>query len=277
VIVVDDGSETPPEAVIALFRGRIDVTLIVQSHAGPSVARNTGVTRAKGQFLAFTDDDCAPDRDWLRTLAARFVAVPEHAIGGRIINALPANLYSTASQLINDVVYAYYNAPPELPRFFASSNLALTADRFREVGGFTPSLTMAASEDRDFCDRWLHHGYQMTYAPEVLVHHAHPLTLRTFWRQHFNYGRGDFWFHYACAWRRSVPLMPDLNFYLIFLRYQFWRAQNWSFLSLGALLVVWQVAKATGFLWEGVRHTARKVIGRKARSDRCTLRNEKAK
>src|SRR5919109_3753697 len=49
-------------------------------------------------------------------------------------------------------------------------------------GGF--DTTFRTSEDRDLCDRWLHHAYRMIYAPEVIVSHAHPLTLRTFWRQH---------------------------------------------------------------------------------------------
>jgi len=42
VIVVDDGSETPPEAAVLSFRNRLDVTLVQQAHAGPAVARNTG-------------------------------------------------------------------------------------------------------------------------------------------------------------------------------------------------------------------------------------------
>ena len=35
----------------------------------------------------------------------------------------------------------------------------------------------------------------MIYAPEVLVRHSHSLTCRNFLKQHFNYGRGAFFFH----------------------------------------------------------------------------------
>jgi hypothetical protein len=66
--------------------------------------------RAKGQFLAFTDDDCRPAADWLQALAQRFATAPDHAVGGRTVNALTNNPYTTASQLIVDFVYAYYNA-----------------------------------------------------------------------------------------------------------------------------------------------------------------------
>src|SRR2546429_8449747 len=43
-------------------------------------ARNTGAAQARGQFLVFTDEDCAPVPNWLRALAARLA--PGRAIGG---------------------------------------------------------------------------------------------------------------------------------------------------------------------------------------------------
>ena len=50
VIVVDDGSQTPAENVVAPFRSRLNVTLLTQNRAGPAAARNTGAQRAKGEF-----------------------------------------------------------------------------------------------------------------------------------------------------------------------------------------------------------------------------------
>lgn len=254
VIVVDDGSKTLPEAVVAPFCNRLDVTLLTQPHAGPAVARNTGAARARGKFLAFTDDDCAPATDWLQALAVRFATAPDRIIGGRTLNALPENPCSATSQLIIDVVYAYYNADPNQARFFASNNLALPADRFHAIGGFDASF--ATSEDRELCDRWLHHGYRMTYAPEVLVYHTHALTFRTFWRQHFNYGRGAFRFRRACAQRSHgrIKLEP-ISFYLNLLWYPFSQARSRQALLLTALLVMSQVASTAGFVWQGMSRT----------------------
>ena len=260
VIVVDDGSKTPPEAVVASFCDRIDVTLLTQPHAGPAAARNTGAARAMGEFLAFIDDDCAPAPDWLQSLAARFATAPDYAIGGQTVNALPDNPYSTASQLLITYLYAYYNADPNQARFFTSNNLALPTDRFHAIGGFDTTFARAAAEDRELCDRWLHHGYRMTYAPEVLIYHAHTLTFVTFWRQHFNYGRGAIRFHRARA-RRSqgrIRLEP-LSFYLNLLRYPISRARIRQKLLLAALLVLSQVANAAGFLWKRVNQTTEKI------------------
>lgn len=253
VIMVDDGSEMLLEAVVAPFRDRLNLTLVRQPHAGPATARNTGAGRAKGEFLAFTDDDCAPARDWLRTLAARFTIAPDHLIGGRTLNALPENPYSATSQAIVDVVYAYYNSDITSPRFFASNNLAIPADRFGAIGGFDG--TFVTSEDRDLCDRWLHHGYRMTYAPEALVYHAHALTFRSFCQQHFNYGRGAFRFHRARARRASGRLTQDLGFYASLLsspRRPFSQARGRQVLLLAVLLAVWQGVNAAGFVWEWV-------------------------
>ena len=92
-----------------------------------------------------------------------------------------------------------WHGPEDLLCIFRANNLALPEDRFRAIGGFDTIFPLAASEDREFCDRWLHHGFQMTYAPEAVVYHARALTFRSFWRQHFKYGRGAFHFHQVRA------------------------------------------------------------------------------
>lgn len=256
VFVVDDGSPSPPEDVVDSFCDRLEVTLLRQPHAGPAAARNAGAVKASGEFLAFTDDDCAPAPDWLKALAARFVLTPGYGVGGRTVNSLPQSLLSTASQQLVTYIYAYYNAGPDGARFLASNNLALPARQFRKVGGFDITFPLAAGEDREFCDRWLYHGYKMTYAPEAIVYHAHALSLRRFWRQHFNYGRGAFYFHQLrlCRNQKRIKLEP-LSFYLNLLRYPFSQSQGWRALLLTALLVMSQVANAAGFFWESVNRT----------------------
>jgi GT2 family glycosyltransferase len=247
VIVVDDGSSKSLSDIISRLRGQLDVTLIEQQvRGGPAKARNTGAAQARGNFLAFTDDDCRPRPDWLQNLAARFAETPDHLVGGRTLNSLQDNPYSSASQLILDIVYSYYNANINGPRFFASNNLALPTDGFHALGGFDP--TFKTSEDRDLCDRWLQRGYRMTYAPEAVVYHAHKLTLLTFWRQHFGYGRGAFRFHQLRARRGTGRFRPEAPFYISLLRYPFLGEHGRP--GLLPILAVWQLANAAGFLWE---------------------------
>jgi hypothetical protein len=97
----------------------------------------------------------------------------------------------------------------------------------------------------------------MTYAPEALVYHAHALTFRTFWRQHFHYGCGAFRFRQARAQRACGRIrLEPLSFYLNLLRHPFSQAQGQQVLLLVALLMVSQVANAVGFLCEGVNGTS---------------------
>src|SRR5438445_13477447 len=253
VIGVDDGSPTPPKAVVETLRDRLQLTLHLQRHAGPATARNAGAMRARGKYLAFTDDDCLPAADWLEALTARFERPANHLIGGRIINAVPDNPYSTAAQLLVDYMYTYHNSHPNHAKFFASNNLAVPAERFRAIGGFDTSFSLAAGEDREFCDRWLHYGYEMTYAPEVLVYHAHALSLRSFWWQQLRYGRGTYSFHRTRARREQKGIRVEVpSFYLNLLQYPFRQGQRAQELVLAALLLVSQGAIATGFFLEKV-------------------------
>lgn len=264
VIVVDDGSRTTLEKVVQPMRQHLNIMLLSQAHAGPATARNTGAAQARGEFLAFTDDDCAPAQGWLRALAARFTATPDHLIGGQTLNAIPRNLYSTASQVLLDYLYGYYSVVPD-KAFFTSNNLALAGELFSELGGFDTTFPLAAGEDRDFCDRCLRRGYRMTFDPEVIVHHAHELTLRTFCRQHFNYGRGAVYFHQARIQRgqEGVKIEP-LSFYLNLLRYPFSQTHSRRAFPLAALLVASQKANAAGFFWEKVRRLTRSKTLRNA-------------
>jgi cellulose synthase/poly-beta-1,6-N-acetylglucosamine synthase-like glycosyltransferase len=251
VIVVDDGGETSPAAVVESFNHRLDLRLITQPHAGPATARNTGAAAAKGEILAFTDDDCAPAQDWLKVLAARFVTVNDCVVGGRTVNELRSNVYSTASQMLIDYLYSHYNSDPDHARFLTSNNLAITAAHFQAIGGFDGSFPRAAGEDREFCDRWTHNGGRMIYAAEVLVYHSHSMTLHSFWRQHFAYGRGAFHYHRVRARRNRERIkLEPCKFYSDLMRYPFLKLKTRRTVSIAGLLLLSQVSNAAGYYWE---------------------------
>lgn len=72
VVLVDDGSS---DVTWSVLRGLLAASplavcaLRIEATGGPSVPRNTGVTRSRGGTIAFTDDDCLPDPGWLRALS----------------------------------------------------------------------------------------------------------------------------------------------------------------------------------------------------------------
>jgi GT2 family glycosyltransferase len=251
VVVVDDGSPAPLDAVVAPFKETLDVRLFRQDNAGPAAARNAGAAHARGTCLVFLDDDCAPAPDYLRILAARAAQAPGSAVGGRTVNALTRNLFSTASQRLADYLYAYFNADQSNARFLTSNNMLVPANIFRELNGFDTTFRLAAFEDRDLCERIVARGHHILYAPEAVIYHAHRMTLRQYWRQHFTYGRGAATFHTKRSDATSGPRLPSpASFYLNLVRYPFSQPSESPAIVIATLLVVSQVATSAGFFRE---------------------------
>ncbi len=263
VLVVDDGGNTPLEDVVSQFDTELNLKLVRQANAGPAAARNAGAFNARGEILAFTDDDCEPDAAWLDALYLCFANTPQAAIGGRTLNSLPQNIYSTATDMLIEYLYGYLNPNPRQAQFFTSNNLALPSEAFKELGGFNTSFPLAAGEDREFCDHWLHRGHTLNYAPEAIVYHSHNMTFSSFWKQHFNYGRGSFHFHQLRAKRDQKPVrMEPLKFYLDSVRYPFSRSSNHPTSMLILLLTVSQAANALGYFAERVKKFTRGFTGK---------------
>jgi len=250
VIVVDDGGGVPLAPVLDRFRRALDLKLLEQEQAGPADARNAGVERARGEVLAFTDDDCQPARDWLSRLVARLAMRPDYAAGGHTINVLQDNPYARTSQLIIDAGYAHNNRDPDKARFFTTNNLVVPATGFRMLGGFKAGWV--TSEDREFCDRWIAHGFTLAYEPAAIVYHAHRLTFRSFCRQHFAYGRGAHRFHHAHARRSKRNVRIEPSFQLALLLYPFRHLRGSDAVRLAGLLQIWNLVNTAGFIWEWV-------------------------
>jgi glycosyltransferase involved in cell wall biosynthesis len=244
IIIVDDGSPVPVEVLRNDGSNLMRITWLRQFNAGPASARNMGAQHARGDILAFTDDDCTPTQQWLRELAQSFNDVPTGLVGGRTVNGLVDNIYSTASQMIVDEAYAFFHSRDSDLRFFASNNLAVATRLFYKIGGFDSSFR--TSEDREFCDRWIRQGHPLVYTTAAIVHHYHQLTLTAFCRQHFSYGRGAFQFHRTRARGGRSLSKPDPRFYASVIR----RALSCKPLRMAGLLGLWQVANLAGFLWQ---------------------------
>ena len=70
IVVVNDNHNSGVREVVTCFTNQLDLTLLSHLHAGPATARNTGAAHARGEYLAFTDDDCTPAPDWLAATRA---------------------------------------------------------------------------------------------------------------------------------------------------------------------------------------------------------------
>lgn len=255
VILVDDGGDEPLDDVVAEHRAAMNLRLLRQENAGPASARNFGAREARGRFLAFTDDDCRPSPGWLLEFERRLSRSPDAVVGGTTDNRLADNLYSEASEVLLQALYAFSNRDPENGRFFASNNIGVSRQLFHDMGGFDTDFPLAAAEDRDFCDRWTHEGHRLICVPNAMVLHGHKHTLRSFLRQHFNYGRGAVLYQRLRSHRGSSGLKDDVGFHLRFvhwLRGPLSRHHPGRALVLIGLVMLTQIAYVAGYLFERV-------------------------
>jgi GT2 family glycosyltransferase len=245
VVVVDDGSSTA-RGVIEPMEAE-NVVVVEQPASGPAAARNHGAAVARGAWVAFLDDDCAPDPTWLARLGRALESDPTSIVGGVTVNALTTNAFATASQVIVDyVVAAGARRDSDEVAFLPSSNLALQRDAFLGVGGFDATFATAGGEDREFCERVRAQGHRLRLIAAAVVHHRHELGPVTFWSQHYRYGRGAY--RLRRNYRRQSKLVPERpSFYGRLLAASTRIERPWPYrLLVVMLLAVSQIATASG-------------------------------
>ena len=257
VIVVNDGGSAVDDVAHLPDLATLRVRIASQQNRGPAAARNLGATLSRGRYLAFIDDDCIASKDWLAKLEEAVARFPRRMIGGKTVNLLRDNAFSQASQCLVDYVYKYYNdSEVDRTRFFASNNLAVDARMFAESGGFDESFRSA--EDRDFCRAWKARGWDFHYAPDVIIQHAHHLTLASLQKQHFGYGRGALPYWKKGATQNSTRFKVEpLAFYSGMLMHPFSQHVPHA-AAIAALILVSQVSNAAGFAYEAARSLVRK-------------------
>ena len=82
VVVVDNASEDYTKDVVATFVDRLNIKYVYESVRGIPSARNAGVRNATGDIIAFIDDDCVADEDWLKYMEIPFIRDPNVGVVG---------------------------------------------------------------------------------------------------------------------------------------------------------------------------------------------------
>lgn len=256
VIVVDDGSEPPLALDPKRWAAKFDFKLLHQPNSGPAGARNRGVAEARGEFLAFTDDDCLPTPNWLEKLVAALHENPEALVGGSTFNGLKNNIFAKTSQLILEMVYEHFNHDPANAYFFASNNMACRRGEFLKIGAFDVSFRIA-SEDREFCDRWRMAGRRLSWIQDAVIEHRHAQSFLGFTRLHFRYGQGACLYKKIRCQRESGTMSGDVAFHREVPRMAWNFRDRFSiarFLLFSALLLWWEFINVVGFALEGFKN-----------------------
>lgn len=204
LIVVDNAPQDDGTArVVESFPG---VRYVVEPRPGLDIARNAGAKAAKGEIVAYTDDDVEVAPTWTCRIKEAFADPKVMAVTGLVI---PSRL-ETESQYLFEKYWSFNKG--YLPRDFdqewfrahlsfgapvweigAGANMAFRKDIFLLAGWFDERLDVGASGcsgDSEMWYRVLAEGWNCQYLPQLVVYHYHRKTMKELRRQLFYYMRG---------------------------------------------------------------------------------------
>jgi glycosyltransferase involved in cell wall biosynthesis len=175
---------------------------IIQEVTGPvspAKKRNRGAELAKGEILAFIDDDTAPRHGWLEAALRHFQDGTIGAVGGPSVTPAGdpfwAQVGGAAYESWMLSGHARIRYRPEAPcdvEDFPSCNLLVRKTAFQAAGGFGTNFW--PGEDTAFCLALIREKFRIRYEPEAVIEHHRRASLASHFRQLASYGlhRGYF-------------------------------------------------------------------------------------
>jgi glycosyltransferase involved in cell wall biosynthesis len=195
VLVIDNGSTDDTRAqVVAAAVASPAIKYLVEPVAGKSFALNTALQAARGEILAFLDDDVRPGHDWLNQVTAPLVDRRADAVAGAV--RIAPHLQRPWMRSTHRTWLASTHAiDPAAPQSAVGANFAIRRGVLARVPAFDVELgpgRLGLWEDTLFIAQLLRAGYRLTFAPAAAVeHHFDPSRLlrRAFLTHARNQGR----------------------------------------------------------------------------------------
>jgi len=199
VVIVHDDADERSERALAEHGfsddGRLRRFRLPPGTGSPSRQRNIGWRAAGAPLIAFTDDDCRPEPDWLE----RLLATAQDHPGAIVQGATRPDPYETDALPMTPRVRTILVDPPG--PYAQTCNILYPRDVLERVGGFDEAMPAPAGEDTDLAVRARAAGAPYVGAPAAIVNHAvvtHSLPgiLRVSWK----------WQHLAFVVKRHPQL-----------------------------------------------------------------------
>ena len=189
MIIIDDASEPP----LAPALENLPVRLLRQErNIGQSAARNLAASLARGDLLAFIDNDCLATPDWLRVLTPYLADPAMGIVGGRVI-APSATGGVSAFEAVRSPLdmgpVAGEVGPNQVVSYLPTCNLIVRRELLLAQGGF--DVAMRLGEDVDFIWRTLETGMRACYVPDGQIVHYHRARLWSLLCRRADYGSSE--------------------------------------------------------------------------------------
>ena len=183
VIVVDNNSSDHTKRVVEEMQKEFGGPLhySFEPRQGISYARNSGIRQAKGEVVAFLDDDVIPEPDWLPSLRNCFREEGADMIGGKVellwLSEKPSWL---SKRLMTPLVFSDYGEKrfqvKDQRTRFVGANFACRRSLFDSIGFFREELgrrgkSLIGGEDFEWFDRLRNVQARIFYEPGSKVRH----------------------------------------------------------------------------------------------------------
>ena len=206
ILVVDNGSvdETRDVVQAAARESSIPVRYLTEPRPGKSHALNTAVSHARGDLLAFTDDDVLPSPKWLAAFTQAFSETGADYVAGRILPLWEATPPRWLTPPLHGVLAVADGGQQRLilegvhdEIMPIGANMAVRRHVLDRIGGWNPDLgklkdTLRTGEDHEFALKLAAAGLAGVYEPEACALHRVPadrLRLGYFFRWCYSNGR----------------------------------------------------------------------------------------
>ena len=165
IVVVDDGSTDGTVEFLQSHRHEFPhLRLLLQSHEGAAIARNTGIDLATGDTIVFIDSDLVVTPIFLSAHAKALENSDRAFTYGLVINTSDFENPTSAKVKIQDISTA----------FFATGNVAIAKHWLIEAGKFDTSFRQYGWEDLELGVRLKSLGLKLIKCPAAIGYHWHP-------------------------------------------------------------------------------------------------------
>lgn len=177
VVVVDSASTDDTPSVLAAWQKEFPdrLRVIRLERPGTGRARVAAAESTNANLLAFTDDDCYAEADYLEQIVEAFSGCSDlGAIGGRILLHDPADYPITICESMVEATIPPRGIVPA--GFIQGASMAFRRKALRDAGGFDSRLgpgTPFCNEDVDIAGRINAAGWRVSYLPGPTVRHHH--------------------------------------------------------------------------------------------------------
>ena len=208
IIVVNDGpGEASADIMKQLAENKCHYKyLTLDEKKGPAAARNLGWRSSSAELIAFTDDDCLPDKDWLKALVNSYQDDMMIAFTGSIIVPI--------SERPTD--FARNTAHLEKAEF-VTANCCITRQALIAIDGFDERFSMAWREDSDLEFKLLSFGIPIKRVEAAQV--VHPVR-QAKWgisikEQHKGIFNALLYKKFPALYRSKIQPSPAWDYYII--------------------------------------------------------------